>query len=859
MPDYSGMPKRTQEGLMSGAHTTGSEMLEAAWRYTEAGLIIHPISRPVEGDKRTGKAPIERKWSERTETRTEAELMRFWGKDKGIPYNIGLQCGERSGVTVLDVDDYNPAIINSLLAGVDKEKLVTSHRSPERGHIYFRYTSGLSNVKRHFIGFEVLNNGANAVLPPSNHFSGTVYKMNREVTSLNDFPVMSEGLIERINELLLISSDLEAAVSQCRPCLKNAFEENVKKKNTKFWHGSSGRDITLACMAEIYAKGAGREGLKLACKMMFRGDYDPAVTAKEINYIVDYAEKGGKPWKCETIKTKCHIATTIPDEKGKLIKLCDGCRAQPEERKQRKEIRKEREAGEKRGSKSAILYDDLSEAFIEGHHIKTLADGALRIYTDGIYKESENKYIAYNMMVKTAEDMNLLLTPKQISDALEMVKIKTPCLENDSPLNLIPVNNGVLNIETMELEEYTPDKVFLSKHPVNYNPDAAEPVKFNEMIKTTFAGMEEQIPLVQEMFGYCFYRSYFIESMFFLIGNGANGKSLLLNILSALLGGSEHCSYLSLKDITEPKNEHVLYDLFDKSANICGDTGKSRVKETDILKKITGNDHIRVRRLYKEGFDFYNHAKIILSFNRLPEVEDFSDGFKRRLRLIEFPNQFLEGEEGTNKNLDREIIDGGELEGVFLWALDGLKRLLNENKLSNPKSIADRGLEYSRKSNPMHYFVRECILHIEGGFVEKTHLLEAISDYTKYNKMPQLTAQEIKKELIKECADIGIDTREKRDQTRKGRPYGFVNITIDKEALAEKTGKKQKDPQKNETPNVMREDMVNLVKSKYKGIVEDIHVLVGDFNNRYPGYKNQYGQKAILQNAERLSERGWRI
>ncbi|MEL7664093.1 MAG: phage/plasmid primase, P4 family [Methanosarcina mazei] len=465
--------------------------------------------------------------------------------------------------------------------------------------------------------------------------------------------------------------------------------------------------------------------------------------------------------------------------------------AKPENMNASKKTTKQRiqeREGEKKGSKSAMLCNDLSDAFLETYPVKTLEDGDLRIYDNGIYQTCKNKYTANNLMVEIAGDMGLILTPSQIKDALEMVKSKTPSEEITTPLNLIPVNNGVLNIDTMTLEDYSPEKVFLSKYPINYNPEAGKPIKFMRMLETTFKGSEEQIPIVQEMFGYCFLRSYYIEVVYFLIGSGGNGKTLLLNILSALLGGSEHCSYLSLKELAEPKNENMLYDLFGKSANVCGDTGKQKLKETDILKKATGNDYIRARRLYKESFNFKNYAKIILSFNRLPEVEDFSDGFKRRLCQIEFNNKFVDGAEGTNKNLEKEIIESGELEGVFLWALEGLKRLLKNSKLSNNKSASIKGLEYSRKSNPMHYFVRECIEEKPNNFVKKSELLEAYTKYANYNRMPQLTAQEFKKELIKECEDIDIYTKEKRNQSLESRPYGFVNIAIDKEALAEHTG-----------------------------------------------------------------------
>lgn len=761
--------------------TTNTEMLEAARKYTAAGLIIHPLRKPKQGDESTGKAPFENDWQNRSAPRSEEDLFKFWGRKSATPYNIGLQCGERSGITVLDIDDQNPAIINELLAGSDPKSLTLSRRTPERGHLYFKYAPELAAVKKHFLGLEVLNNGSNAVLPPSNHYSGTVYKMNREINSINDFPEMPEEFIDSLKELFKTSDKLEACLNKCRKCIREKFIELKKAQDTAFYHTSTGRDFTLALMIELHANGAGEEELLLICKIIFRDGYTRKKSEKELSYVLNYAAEGGKPWTCETIRNKCGIITIGREGKS----LCEGCKPA---KKSRKQQRKEKEEGEKTGSKSAVLCDDLSEGFIETYSVKTLEDGDLRIYGNGIYQTCKNKYTANNMMIELAGEMGLVLTPAQIKDALEMVKSKTPGGEIETPLNLIPLNDGVLNLDTMEIEDYTSENIFLSKYPINYNPDASEPKRFMEMIKTTFAGVEEQIPLVQEMFGYCFLRSYFIEALFFLIGDGGNGKSLLLNILSALLGGSEHCSYLTFKELAEPKNENMLYDLFGKSANICGDTGKQKLKETDTLKKITGNDYIRARRLYKDSFNFKNHAKIILSFNRLPEVEDFSDGFKRRLRLIEFPNQFKEGAEGTNKNLDKEIIEGGELEGVFLWALEGLKRLMENNTLSNTKSTALRGLEYARKSTPMYFFVRECIEYSFNGFVRKGEALDAYTKYATHNRLPQLTAQEFKKELIKECKEIGIDTGEKRNQTFSDRPYGFTDIKIDKEDLAEKTG-----------------------------------------------------------------------
>jgi len=315
------------------------------------------------------------------------------------------------------------------------------------------------------------------------------------------------------------------------------------------------------------------------------------------------------------------------------------------------------------------------------------------------------------------------------------------------------------------------------------------------MINTTLDGDKKKILTVQEMFGYCFLRSYFLEAIFFLTGNGRNGKTTMLNVLGGLLGGQEsgHISNLSFKDLSEPKNENMLCDLYGRYANICGDTGKHKIKETDYIKKLTGNDFVRARKLYKESFNFKNHAKVILAFNQLPEVDDFSDGFKRRIRTIEFDHKFEDGGD-ANKTLEEEITgDQLEMEGAFLWAIEGLRRLLKNKCFSDKRSITTRGIEYARKSNPMHYFVRECIIDSPGHFITKAELIEKFSKYAEYNKMPQLTPQAFKKGLITECADISINTFEKRDQTMTGRPFGFMHIDIDIAAFEEHTGQSDND------------------------------------------------------------------
>jgi putative DNA primase/helicase len=58
--------------------------------------------------------------------------------------------------------------------------------------------------------------------------------------------------------------------------------------------------------------------------------------------------------------------------------------------------------------------------------------------------------------------------------------------------------------------------------------------------------------------------------------------------------------------------------------------------------------------------------------------------------------------------------------------------------------------------------------------------------------------------------------------------------------------------------DLMRTDLKNFARSRYNLIVRNIPVFVGEFNAKYPGYKQKYGQDAVLFNAEMLSSRGWK-
>ena len=129
-----------------------------------------------------------------------------------------------------------------------------------------------------------------------------------------------------------------------------------------------------------------------------------------------------------------------------------------------------------------------------------------------------------------------------------------------------------------------------------------------------------------------------------------------------------------------------------KRANICGDVGTKRIENTENIKKLSSNtDPISARLPYGVPFDFINNAKLIFAMNKMPEKDAFTTGDKRRDVIISFNNPYLDTKDDI-KGFAEIIRDSGEMSGVFNWAIEGLKRLERNQKFSDKRTVAQKGL-----------------------------------------------------------------------------------------------------------------------------------------------------------------------
>jgi putative DNA primase/helicase len=270
--------------------------------------------------------------------------------------------------------------------------------------------------------------------------------------------------------------------------------------------------------------------------------------------------------------------------------------------------------------------------------------------------------------------------------------------EFKSTLGFINLKNGMLNIVTEKLEIHSPNFNSRSQLPYDYDTTAECP-RWKEFLKQIFADDPDKAKTLQQWFGYCLTPYTFLQKFLIAKGSGANGKGTALHILSSLVG-QENCCAISLMQM---EKDSMLGTLKDKLVNICGEIRTSNLIDTDRLKILTGEDPITVDQKYKNAITFTPTAKHIFSVNELPKFADKTEAFRRRAIFLPFLQTF----KGKNKDPYLKEKLSKELAGILLWALEGLRELLNIKQIFESNSCLEHKARFFEMLNPVLAFINQ--------------------------------------------------------------------------------------------------------------------------------------------------------
>ncbi|MGN8898181.1 DNA primase family protein [Flavonifractor sp. HCP28S3_F3] len=343
-------------------------------------------------------------------------------------------------------------------------------------------------------------------------------------------------------------------------------------------------------------------------------------------------------------------------------------------------------------------HDRFAEYLKRDSHVVKI-NGRLHIYQDGIYTPSQEAI--ERAMVKeipALKDAQRKETLKQLNLICENRKPASP--------EIIAFSNGLYNLKDDSFTDFTPDVVITNKIPWPYNPAA-----YSELLDHTLdkiaCGRSEIRALLEEMIGSTFYRSNTVAGggSFILTGEGANGKSTLLDALKDLLG-DQNIASLDLKELGD---RFKTAELFGKLANIGDDIGSDYIANVATFRKLVTGQRVSAEKKGQDPFEFDNYAKLLFSANAIPRLgrTKESPAIMRRLVIVPFDGKFTSADPDFNPNIRYDLRDQEVMEYMIRLGLDGLKRVLKNKAFTKSKDVEQAIEAYRIESNPLLTFLEE--------------------------------------------------------------------------------------------------------------------------------------------------------
>ncbi len=431
----------------------------------------------------------------------------------------------------------------------------------------------------------------------------------------------------------------------------------------------------------------------------------------------------------------------------------------------------------------------INDARASGHEIATYRDN-IYIWTGSHYERVEIKELKVFIIQKwmRAAKVNIKQqTPdfvKKVVDGIFLRGVMLERFKERQDYRIINFDNGTAYLynsgKFVFRESHLKADAMTSMLPISYKKEAKAP-KWKRFLREVLPDETEQDALM-EFIGYCFYNSHSFQKFLFLLGSGANGKSIVLNVIKKFFG-REITSNVDLQQLYS----HELIGIENKYINIGSEINPKGLDKGQIenLKKLTAGEATMLNPKNATPYDISGGEipKFIFSGNNKPQG-NLDGGLFRRMLLLNF-DRVISKEERIQALEDRFE---DEMSGIFNMAMDGLKRLLANGDFSTSENMIRNLQEYKEESNPvLAYFNenitmdKECMIprkflyaHYKLWTEERGH--RTASDRTFFSKI---------RDINKKIEDARPKFFGEHHELLGNRPRFILNVRVDTEEIDE--------------------------------------------------------------------------
>lgn len=647
-------------------------------RYREYGLCVLPLK---------GKVPWD--FEENRELRWASFIARL--PDNSEHYELfahegieglGVVCGPVSGnLLVVDWDDDD--LYTDWALGhaemCDTKKVQTGNGGH---HLWYRLADGGNLTRRKFVwkgkpAGDAIYTGGQVVVPPSRHpDSGERYKW----LTGKDIPIRE------------IQNFAELGLEFQRP-LKTQTGDNAAIPTGQ-------RSDTLTSLAgTMRRRGMSADAVEAAIKAENQARCDPPLPERELERTVFQSarrwEQGSVVAPQEYHHTDMGNAGRFAVQHGQLVRYCyvwgkwlvwDGRRWEPDEM----------------GRAEALAKETVRRIYAEASQ----ADS----------KEERKKLSKHAIQTEAAYRIAMML---KLARSEEGVPIAIDSLDADPWL--LNVENGTLDLKTLELRQHRQGDLITKLTPTPYLPDAEAP-GWKKFLAEIFAGNQELIGYVQRGLGLSLTGSTREHVLFILYGIGSNGKTTLLETVRAVMG-EDYAQRAPVQLLLKKRGETVPTDV----ARLRGarfvsamEPERSKWLAEALVKALTGGDRLSARFMRQDYFEFDPTHKLWLGTNHKPVIRGTDHAIWRRIRLIPFT--VVIPDEGQDKDLLEKL--KGEAPGILAWIVEGLRKY-HDGGLGVSEDVEAATLEYRTEMDIVGTFLSECCVEEAGTEAKASDLYKA--------------------------------------------------------------------------------------------------------------------------------------
>ncbi|GHE50922.1 phage protein [Camelimonas fluminis] len=285
---------------------------------------------------------------------------------------------------------------------------------------------------------------------------------------------------------------------------------------------------------------------------------------------------------------------------------------------------------------------------------------------------------------------------------------------------------------SVEMLPHNPEHLIAKISPCTYDPKAVAHLFLAWLER--FQPDAEVRRFIQTAVGRALLGGATTQVLIFLYGDGANGKSVFMEIISEILGGyGGRLKPESIAGALEGRGDQATPDfarLAGKRFVAIAELPRNSPLREGLVKAMTGGEPMPVRHLNKGFFDLLPEFIPFMSGNDLPDVGGLDHGIWRRLKFVLWPVKVPADEQRPLKEVVGEMM--AEAPGILNWAIEGALRFLREG-LHEPPAVSSLTEAHREDLDPVGAFVTAHVRDREDRSVQARDMYDGFKLFCEAN------------------------------------------------------------------------------------------------------------------------------